>query len=123
MSVQLTNEPDRFKWRLTTSGVFSVKSLYADFLNDRTKYLQKYLWKMKVPLKIKIFMWFLHRKVILTKDNLLKRSWSGCPKCALCTSHEKVKHLFIRCPFANIKKGFLFSCPQVVSCTQFSPAA
>jgi hypothetical protein len=23
MSVQLTNEPDRFKWRLTTSGFFS----------------------------------------------------------------------------------------------------
>jgi hypothetical protein len=22
MSVQLTNEPDRFKWRLTISGVF-----------------------------------------------------------------------------------------------------
>jgi hypothetical protein len=25
--------------------------------------------------------------------------------------------------FDDIKKGFLFSCPQVVSCTQFSPAA
>jgi hypothetical protein len=102
MSVQLSNEPDRFKWCLMTSGVFSVKSLYADFLNDHTKYLQNYLWKMKVPLKIRIFMWFLHRKVILTKDNLLKRSWSGCPKCAFCTSHETVEHLFIRCPFAKM---------------------
>jgi hypothetical protein len=74
MSVKLIDEPDHFKWRLTAYGIFSVKSLYADFLNDHTKYLQKYLWKMKVPLKIRIFMWFLHKKVMLTKDNLLKRS-------------------------------------------------
>jgi hypothetical protein len=25
-------------------------------------------------LKIKVFMWFLHRKVILTKDNLIKKA-------------------------------------------------
>jgi hypothetical protein len=76
MTVQQNDEPDCFKWHLTTSGVFSMKSLYADFMNDHTKYLQKYLWKMKVPLKISIFMCFLHKKVILIKDNLLKRSWS-----------------------------------------------
>jgi hypothetical protein len=76
MSIHLKDESDRFIWHLTASGVFSVKSLYADFMNDHTKYLQKYLWKLKVPLKIRIFMWFLHRKVILMKDNLLKRSWA-----------------------------------------------
>jgi hypothetical protein len=42
--------------------------------------LRKYIWKMKVLLKIKIFMWFLHQKVILTKDNLAKRNWTGCKK-------------------------------------------
>jgi hypothetical protein len=41
-------------------------------MNEHTKYLQKYLWKMKVPLKIRLFMWFLHKKVILTKVNLKK---------------------------------------------------
>jgi hypothetical protein len=74
MDINLTAEPDRFVWRLTTSGVFTVKSMYLDYLNGHTKFLKKYIWKMKVPLKIKIFMWFLNRKVILTKDNLAKRN-------------------------------------------------
>jgi hypothetical protein len=29
-SIQLNDEPDRFSWNLTSFGVFSVKSLYAD---------------------------------------------------------------------------------------------
>jgi hypothetical protein len=94
MIIQLNEEPDRFKWNLTEFGIFLVKSLCADFMNDHTKYLQKYLWKLKVPLKVRFFMWFLHRKVISTKDNLLKRSWTGCPKCAFCNCQEMVERLF-----------------------------
>jgi hypothetical protein len=31
-----------------------------------------------------VFMWFLHRKVILIKDNLIKRKWLGNEKiCVL----------------------------------------
>jgi hypothetical protein len=78
MNVQLSDEPDKFIWNLTTSGKFSVKSLYADYMNGHTVFLRKYIWKLKVPLKIRIFMWFLHRKVLLTKDNLAKRKWLGC---------------------------------------------
>jgi hypothetical protein len=52
--------------------------------------------------KIKIFMWFLHKKVPLTKDNLTKRKWVGCKKCAFCDSEESVEHLFIRCKFAKL---------------------
>ena len=72
MMVNLTDEPDRFVWKLTTTGLFSVKSMYEDLMNDHTPYLRKYLWKLKIPLKIKIFMWFLSNKVLLTKDNLVK---------------------------------------------------
>ena len=75
MDINLNEENDEFVWDLTASGVFSVKSMYLDYLNGHTVFLRKYIWKMKVPLKIKIFMWFLHRKVILTKDNLRKRNW------------------------------------------------
>jgi hypothetical protein len=76
--------------------------MYLDLLNDQTVYLKKYIWKIKVPLKIRIFMWFLHRKVILTKDNLLKRNWHGCAKCCFCDENETIEHLFITCPFAKI---------------------
>jgi hypothetical protein len=33
-----------------------------------------FLWKIKIPLKVKIFLWFLFRGVTLTKDNLVKRT-------------------------------------------------
>jgi hypothetical protein len=78
MNVHLSDEPCSFKWNLTTTGIFSVKSMYADYMNGHTVFLKKYLWKIKVPLKIWIFMWFLYKKVILTKDNLAKRRWTGC---------------------------------------------
>jgi hypothetical protein len=59
MSVQLNDDKDVLVWDLTPSRAFTVKSMYIDLLDDDTKYLKKYIWKMKVPLKIKIFMWFL----------------------------------------------------------------
>ena len=70
-------------------------------MNGHTRYLLKYLWKLKIPLKIKIFLWFLCRKELLTKDNLIKRNWTGCKKCVFCHQEESVEHLFISCPLAR----------------------
>jgi len=102
MGVSLNDEPDSFTWSLTSTGIFSVKSMYANFMNGHTVFLKKYLWRIKVPLKIRIFMWFLHRKVLLTKDNLAKRRWNGCTKCVFCDSQETIDHLFITCPFSRL---------------------
>jgi hypothetical protein len=37
MHVQLNNENDKFVWGLTTSGQYTVKSMYMDLINDNTK--------------------------------------------------------------------------------------
>jgi hypothetical protein len=102
MGIHLTNDKDRFVWKLSNNSIFSVKSMYKDLMNNHTPYRHKFLWKMKIPLKIKIFMWFLNNKVILTKDNLAKRKWKGCTKCVFCGEQESVEHLFIHCPFAKL---------------------
>jgi hypothetical protein len=47
---------DKFVWGLTNSGLDTVKSMHLDLLSDNTKYLKKFIWKMNVPLKIKIFI-------------------------------------------------------------------
>ena len=47
MMVHLSEGPDRFVLKLTTNGLFSVKSMYEDLMNDHTPYLRKYLWKLK----------------------------------------------------------------------------
>jgi hypothetical protein len=64
---------DVLVWGLAVSGGFTIKSMYLDLLIDHTKSMQKYIWKMKVSLKIKVF-YFLHFKVILTKDNPAKQN-------------------------------------------------
>jgi hypothetical protein len=56
MNVTLQDQTDSFVWNLTTTGFFTVKSMYEDLMNDHTPFLRKYLWKLKIPLKIKIFM-------------------------------------------------------------------
>ena len=94
-NVSLTDRKDDFKWNLTSTGLFSNKSLYADLLNENNPSLRTCLWKIKIPLKIKIFLWFLRRCVLLTKDNLAKRQWTGCKKCVFCDMFEFVEHLFI----------------------------
>jgi hypothetical protein len=58
--------------------------------------------KMKVLLKIKIFMWFLHRKFLLEKDNLAKRNWYGCKACCFRHKDESIQHLFFDFPFAKV---------------------
>lgn len=68
--------------------------MYVDAINTGPVFRNKYIWKLKVPLKIKIFMWFLHKGVILTKDNLAKRRWQGCKKCCFCDQEETIHHLF-----------------------------
>jgi hypothetical protein len=68
------------------------------------------LWKLKLPLKIKIFMWYVKCRVVLTKDNLARRNWQGNKMCAFCSHQEMIQHLFFDCHFMK----FLW---RVVQCT------
>jgi hypothetical protein len=95
MDVQMSSQPYAFVWKLTNSGSFTVKSLYLHYMNDHTVFLKKYIWKMKVPFKIRIFIWFLYRRVLLTKDNLVKRKWQGSKMCYFYDQEETIQHLFI----------------------------
>lgn len=60
------------------------------------------IWKVKVPLRIKIFMWFVHKGVILTKDNSAKRNWKGNQICNFCRNNQTIRHLFLDFPLAKL---------------------
>jgi len=90
----LSQEHDAFYWNLTSNGQFSVKSHYCALMLRNTPKVDKELWKLKAPLKIKIFLWYLRCGVILTKDNLAKRSWKGSLYCVFCHKKETINHLF-----------------------------
>mgnify|MGYP005837553273 CR=1 FL=1 len=102
MQVNLSDAADSIHWKLSVSRVFLVKSMYTYLINARPIPRAMHIWKIKVPLKIKVFMWFVHKGVILSKDNLAKRKWEGSKRCCLCDQDETIEHLFITCPLAKI---------------------
>jgi hypothetical protein len=42
-------------------------------ISNGVAHMNKQLWRLKVPLKINIFMWYT-RRVVLTKDNLVRQN-------------------------------------------------
>jgi hypothetical protein len=100
--IQLVQGKDIFRWELTKNGLFSVKSMYEALTEPVQPVLNnKSIWKLRIPLKTKVFAWYLRRGVILTKDNLAKRNWHGCKRCVFCHEDETIKHLFFQCQFAR----------------------
>ena len=79
-----------------------MKSMYAALMDEKVLPINQPLWKLKIPLKIKVFIWLLHRGVILTKDNLARRNWKGSMLCCYCSDKENIAHLFFNCSLASI---------------------
>jgi hypothetical protein len=38
MQIHLNDDPNSSTWHLSTSGAFSIKSLYEDYMNNDTQY-------------------------------------------------------------------------------------
>ena len=58
-TVVLSQERDDFKWNLDQTGDFTVKSHYLGLIHQGIPNLNKRIWKLKTPLKIKVFLWYL----------------------------------------------------------------
>jgi hypothetical protein len=63
-----------------------------------------------MPYKIKIFTWLMENNAILTKDNMIKRKWTGDPTCLFCTQDENLEHLFFHCNVAKCVWGTVGVC-------------
>ena len=118
-TISLTQEDDEFTWNLNSIGVFSVKSHYQGLINQNVPNVNKGLWKLKIPLKIKKFLWYLKRGLILTKDNLAKRNWQNNQQCCLCHETETI-HLFFDGRFAQMAWATVYvawglSKPHIIS--------
>jgi hypothetical protein len=88
--VQLTEGSDYFKWSINKPGLYTVRSLYHHLIDTQPLFHHRKIWKMRIPLKIKIFLSFIQSGVILTKDNLARKNWKGCPKCISCSRNENI---------------------------------
>jgi hypothetical protein len=60
------------------------------------------MWKWKIQLKIKLFIWLAMEGKILTWDIIQARGREGPGICYLCNQDsETIDHLFLHCPFTQ----------------------
>lgn len=63
--------------------------------------MQKVIWSVCCPCKIKIFLRLPVKNAVLTSDNLQKWGWIGPHLCVLRGHNkESVEHITLRCDFA-----------------------
>jgi hypothetical protein len=114
-AVTFSEGQDMLCWLLTEFGQFTVKSFYLALQNFGAV-PHKFLWKVKIPLRIKTFIWLVLKKSILTKDELVHRGGSCDLQCMFCGKNETTDHLFFQCPLAWYMWNVV-SCALGVSCT------
>jgi transcription elongation factor Elf1 len=59
------------------------------------------LWRARLSLKIKVFLWQICNDKIQSTEQLKKKNWSGPLECKLCGEIESTNHIFINCALAK----------------------
>jgi hypothetical protein len=60
------------------------------------------IWKIKVPSKLKVFLWRLARQSLPTGDTRYKRNMATSPRCGLCgASSDSWRHALLECHMAK----------------------
>jgi hypothetical protein len=100
--VKLNGMKDRAIWVLEKSGVYSVKSMYRSLthrgvINKR----MRELWKSKLPMRIKTFMWLVCQGRIQSGKMLKRMNWKGDASCVVCGRIESADHIFFGCVAAR----------------------
>ena len=51
--IDLVDRLDSFRWNLTKSGLFTVRSFYLHLMDIHLPFRHKMIWKLKIPLKLR----------------------------------------------------------------------
>jgi ribonuclease HI len=107
---------DFIAWNHTKHGRFTVRSAY--YLQWKHKFgpragqlsmpgssvnnpVWKSLWKLKIPGKVKIFIWRAMHGIIPVKSILVNRHVGTSGQCPICyQAAEDIMHLLFKCPTA-----------------------
>ncbi|KAK1415527.1 hypothetical protein QVD17_31310 [Tagetes erecta] len=109
--VQITNAPDKWKWRNNSSGAFTVASMRSLLHRPIVTHGFRLQWNNWIPVKVNIFGWRAEMDRIATKDALLMRGIiTNSNICPLCGEYnETAAHLLVACYFANMTWHFISS--------------
>lgn len=105
-----SNVQDSWYWRQEKLGSYSVKSAYL-FLQELNNSQQtmsnsgfwRKLWNLKIPPKVKSFLWRASTNCLPTKDLLRSKRVHVTHICPTCNEFpETTLHTLVLCSFANI---------------------
>lgn len=103
VSIKIGSESNMVEWRWTQQGIFTTASAYEK-LHDRgmRNITNIELWKLKIPLKVRLFIWVGMQNRLLTQQRLRLRGCDVPAGCHLCGNRliETSKHLLFECTFA-----------------------
>lgn len=107
-AIILFDEPgsqDQAVWSKEPSGSFSVRTAYdCAAENSPSPEAAKWnaIWKLKLPSRIKVFLWLSRHERIMTNKQRMKRGFATCDKCWCCKDvSEDIEHTLRRCPAAD----------------------
>lgn len=106
-------------WFFKRNGNYFVKSAYNLLQRDHGRWdgsvdsaLWKDLWKLQVPMKVRVFLWRALNSCLPTKCRLQSRMVQTYNVCPLCGSDsETADHCLIQCLF--VKSCWNIVCPGV----------
>lgn len=111
--ISSSNQSDCIRWMFSKDGQFTVKSAYwaAKRLKDVASSTPssssnnpapwKWFWHLRIPHKVKIFLWRCMRGILQTKVNLQRRGSvldATCPRC--CVAPETMDHVLRDCQWS-----------------------
>ncbi|CAL1397064.1 unnamed protein product [Linum trigynum] len=101
------NKTDKLVWRHSDSGEYVVREAYRVWLESESKAMGisafgdretwKSMWAMKVPPKVKHFMWRFMRDALSTRDHVSTRSKKWSDRCSFNDIKETQVNLFEEC--------------------------
>ena len=98
-------EQDQLRWGNKSEGTFNLKEaklILLDLNSQAPDKTWQNLWRHQGWMKIKLFMWLVQHKKILTWDNIRKRGVLGPSRCQLCEAQEEaMEHLLNNCIFTS----------------------
>jgi hypothetical protein len=94
-------ERDTILWGLSPWKKSTTSSLYKFLTSGGVSCrMAKKVWKCKIPLKIKVFVWKVLQDRVQTAQQLKNRMWKGSEFCSVCGKCEYLDHMLFKCPLA-----------------------
>jgi len=100
-------------WTASNTGSFTIASAIKILrgLDTLTGVQWNWVWKIRLPYRIQVFLWLLSHRRLLTNAERHRRKFSPDPLCGVCFEEaEDLDHLFRRCPTAQAVWQALHSC-------------